>query len=111
VCGYVIEISQDSEPVVQNSIYHLTWCRSNLVCALYYNTNYAVVWFKELNPRRRVYVEIPKPSRVLVSQHSKMPPSKKLCFVITGELPRPFALRTRLMHFPFEIIIWDTKVF
>jgi hypothetical protein len=21
-------------------------------------------WFKELNPRRRVYVEIPKPSRV-----------------------------------------------
>jgi hypothetical protein len=27
------------------------------------------------------------------------------------ELPRPSALRTRLMHFPFEIIIWDTKVF
>jgi hypothetical protein len=23
-----------------------------------------VVWIKELNPRRRVYVEIPKPSRV-----------------------------------------------
>jgi hypothetical protein len=22
------------------------------------------VWFKELNPRRRVYVEIPKPARV-----------------------------------------------
>jgi hypothetical protein len=22
------------------------------------------MWFKELNPRRRVYVEIPKPSRV-----------------------------------------------
>jgi hypothetical protein len=39
--------------------------------------------FKELNPRRRVYVEIPKSS----------------------------ALRKRLMHFPFEIIIWDTKVF
>jgi hypothetical protein len=27
------------------------------------------------------------------------------------ELPRPTALRKRLMHFPFEIIIWDTKVF
>jgi hypothetical protein len=27
------------------------------------------------------------------------------------ELPRPSALRKRLMHFPFEIIIWDTKVF
>jgi hypothetical protein len=26
------------------------------------------------------------------------------------ELPRPSALRKRLMHFPFEIIIWDTKV-
>jgi hypothetical protein len=35
---------------------------------------------KELNPRRRVYVEIPKPSRVE-------------------------------LRFPFEIIIWDTKVF
>jgi hypothetical protein len=61
--------------------------------------------FKELNPRRRVYVNF----------NSKMPQSKKLCFVITreglGELPRPSALRTRLMHFPFEIIIWDTKVF
>jgi hypothetical protein len=64
------------------------------------------------------------PERVLVSQHrpdaeglisiSKMPQSKKLCFIITldlGELPRPYARRTRLMHFPFEIIIWDTKVF
>jgi hypothetical protein len=27
------------------------------------------------------------------------------------ELPRPSALRKRLVHFPFEIIIWDTKVF
>jgi hypothetical protein len=27
------------------------------------------------------------------------------------ELLRPSALRKRLMHFPFEIIIWDTKVF
>jgi hypothetical protein len=27
------------------------------------------------------------------------------------ELPRPSALRKRPMHFPFEIIIWDTKVF
>jgi hypothetical protein len=27
------------------------------------------------------------------------------------ELPRPSALRKRLKHFPFEIIIWDTKVF
>jgi hypothetical protein len=26
------------------------------------------------------------------------------------ELPRPSALRKRLMHFPFEIIIWDTNV-
>jgi hypothetical protein len=24
---------------------------------------------------------------------------------------RPSALRKKLMHFPFEIIIWDTKVF
>jgi hypothetical protein len=38
-----------------------------------------------------------------------MPQSKKLCFIITweglGELPRPSVLRTRLMHFPFEIIM------
>jgi hypothetical protein len=27
------------------------------------------------------------------------------------ELPRPSALRKRPMHFPFEIIIWGTKVF
>jgi hypothetical protein len=25
--------------------------------------------------------------------------------------PRPSAIRKRLMHFAFEIIIWDTKVF
>jgi hypothetical protein len=44
-----------------------------------------------------------------------MPQSKKLCFIFTWgvlvELPRPSALRKRLMHFRFEIIIWDTKVF
>jgi hypothetical protein len=40
-------------------------------------------------------------------------PSKKLHFEegFGNELPRPSALRKRLMHFPFEIIIWDTKVF
>jgi hypothetical protein len=27
------------------------------------------------------------------------------------ELPRPSTLRKRLIHFPFEIIIWDAKVF
>jgi hypothetical protein len=27
------------------------------------------------------------------------------------ELPRPSALRKRLMLVPFEIIIWDTKAF
>jgi hypothetical protein len=45
---------------------------------------------KELNPRYHV---ISLPGRVLV------------------ELPRPSALRKSQMHFPFEIIIWDTKVF
>jgi hypothetical protein len=42
-------------------------------------------------------------------------PSKKFHFSmavrVLVELPRPSALRKRLMHFPFEIIIWDTKVF
>jgi hypothetical protein len=32
-------------------------------------------------------------------------------FVMLVELPRPSALGKRLMHFPFEMIIWDTKVF
>jgi hypothetical protein len=27
------------------------------------------------------------------------------------ELPRPSAPRKRLMHFPFEMITWDSKVF
>jgi hypothetical protein len=44
-----------------------------------------------------------------------MPQSKKFVLSLPGrvlvELPRPSALGTRLMHFPFEIIIWDTKVF
>jgi hypothetical protein len=30
-----------------------------------------IVWFKELNPRRRVYVEIPKPSRVELKCNQK----------------------------------------
>jgi hypothetical protein len=102
--------------------------------------------FKELNPRRRVYVEIPKPlrvvlkcsqntegfdiilatpERVLVSQNrpdaegliSILKCLKAKCYVLSlpgrilVEVPRPFALRKRQMHFPFEIIIWDTKVF
>jgi hypothetical protein len=101
---------------------------------------------KELNPRRRVYVEISKPSRVelkrgqntegldvilatpsrvLVSQHRpdaeglisilKCLKAKSYVSSLPGrvlvELPRPSGLRKRLMHFPFEIIIWDTKVF
>jgi hypothetical protein len=41
-------------------------------------------------------------------------PGKKLRFeegfACLVELPRPSALRKRLIHFPFEII-WDTKVF
>jgi hypothetical protein len=40
---------------------------------------------------------------------------KAKSYVLPGralvELPRPSALRKMLMHFPFEIIIWDTKVF
>jgi hypothetical protein len=97
----------------------------------------ATTWFKELNPRRRVYVEIPKPARVelnvilptperaLVCQYK--PDAEGLisiikCLKAKGyvfslprrvlvELPRPSALRKRLMHFPFEIIIWDTQVY
>jgi hypothetical protein len=101
--------------------------------------------FKELNPRRRVYVEIPKPSRVelkcsqnlkalaegfdvilvtpsrvLVSQHRPdteglisilkcLLKAKSYVLSLNGrvlvDLPRPSALRKRLMHFPFEIII------
>jgi hypothetical protein len=36
--------------------------RISIVLAIYDVTN--VSWFKELNPRRRVYVKIPKPARV-----------------------------------------------
>jgi hypothetical protein len=96
--------------------------------------------FKELNPRRRVYVEIPKPSRVelkcsqnvidviiappervLVSQRegliSIIRCLKAKCYVLSlpgrvlVELPRPSAPRKRLMHFPCEMIICNTKVF
>jgi hypothetical protein len=65
------------------------------------------------------------PERVLVSQHR--PDTEGLISIlkclkvkshdlslpgrVLVELPRPSALRKRLMHFPFEIIIWDTKVF
>jgi hypothetical protein len=55
-------------------------------------------------PRRRVYVNF----------NSKMPQSRKLCFIITWEgLGRPSSLCTQneANAFPFEIIIWDTKVF
>jgi hypothetical protein len=64
------------------------------------------------------------PERVLVSQYrpdaegliSILKCLKAKSYVLSGpgrvlvELPRPSALRKRLMHFPFEIIIWDTKV-
>jgi hypothetical protein len=32
-------------------------------------------------------------------------------WVLVEFIPRPSAFRKMLMHFPFEIIIWDTKVF
>jgi hypothetical protein len=65
------------------------------------------------------------PERVSVSQHRpdvgglisilKCLKEKSYVLSLPGrilvELPRPSALRKRLMHFPFEIIIWDTKVF
>jgi hypothetical protein len=65
------------------------------------------------------------PERVLVSQHRpdteglisilKCLKAKSYVLSLPGrvlvELPRPSALGKRLMHFPFEIIIWDTKVF
>jgi hypothetical protein len=65
------------------------------------------------------------PERVLVSQHRpnaeglisilKCLKEKSYVLSLPGrvlvELPRPSALRKRPMHFPFEIIIWDTKVF
>jgi hypothetical protein len=90
---------------------------------------------KELKPRWRVKtlgyasvfdVILATPERVLVSQHrpdaegliSILKRHKAKFYILSllgteglGELPRPSALRTRLMHFPFEIIIWDTKVF
>jgi hypothetical protein len=66
------------------------------------------------------------PSRVLVSQRHRPSTSglisilkclkaKSYVLSLPGrvlvELPRPSALRKRLMYFPFEIIIWDNKVF
>jgi hypothetical protein len=65
------------------------------------------------------------PERVLVSQHRpddedlisiiKCLKAKSYVLSLPGrvlvELPRPSALRKRLMHLPFEIIIWDTKVY
>jgi hypothetical protein len=62
------------------------------------------------------------PEKVLVSQRrtdaegllSILKCFKAKCYVLSlpgrvlVELPRPFALRNRLMHFP---IIWDTNVF
>jgi hypothetical protein len=66
------------------------------------------------------------PEGVLVSQHRpdaeglisilKCLKAKSYVLSLPGrvlvELSRPYsALRKRLMHFPFEIIIWDTKVF
>jgi hypothetical protein len=65
------------------------------------------------------------PERVLVSQHRpdaedvisilKCLKAKIYVLSLSGrvlvELPRPSVLKKRLMHFPFEIIIWDTKVF
>jgi hypothetical protein len=65
------------------------------------------------------------PERVLVSQHRpdaeglisilKYLKAKSYVLSLPGrvliELPRPSALRKRQMHFPFEIIIWDSKVF
>jgi hypothetical protein len=65
------------------------------------------------------------PERVLVSQYKpdaeglisilKCLKAKSYVLSLPGrvlvELPRPSALRKRLMYFPLEIIIWDTKVF
>jgi hypothetical protein len=64
------------------------------------------------------------PEKVLVSQHrpdaegliSILKCLKAKSYVLSlprvlVELPRPSALRKRQIHFPFEIIIWDTKVF
>jgi hypothetical protein len=68
----------------------------------------AMFLIKELNPRRRVYVEIPKPSRVeLKCSHVLSLPGRvmvELTLCTQKEAKRP-------MHFPFEIIFWDTKVF
>jgi hypothetical protein len=72
--------------------------------------------FKELNPRREgfdVILATPEIRRRGFNFNSKMLQSKKLCFIIAweglGEIPRPSALGKRPMHFPFEIIIWDTN--
>jgi hypothetical protein len=57
------------------------------------------------------------PERVLVSQHR--PDAEGLISIIKClkaksyvlSLPGRVLVRMRLMHFPFEIISWDTKVF
>jgi hypothetical protein len=67
-----------------------------------------LILFKELSPRWRVYVEIPRPSRVELKCKPKV---LSLPGRVSVELPRPSALGKKLMHFPFVIIIWDTKVF
>jgi hypothetical protein len=70
-------------------------------------------------------VILAKPERVLVFPHRpdaeglisilKCLKAKSDVLSLPGrvlvELPRPSALRKRLMHFPFEIIIWDAKEF
>jgi hypothetical protein len=70
--------------------------------------------FKELNPRRRVLVPQHRPSASGLISILKCLKAKSYDLSLHGrvlvELPRPSALRKRLMHFPFEIIIWDTKV-
>jgi hypothetical protein len=74
------------------------------------------------NPRLDVILATTE--KVLVSQHSpdaeglisilKCLKAKNYVLSLPGrvlvEIPRPSPLRKRLMHFPFEIIIWDTKV-
>jgi hypothetical protein len=86
----------------------------------------AKMWSKPEALAEGFDVILATPERVLVSQHrpdtegliSILKCLKAKSYVLSfntweglGELPRPSALRTRLMHFPFEIIIWDTKVF
>jgi hypothetical protein len=84
-----------------------------------------VYWNLGLRTPRVFDVILVTPERVFVSQHRPdaeglisilkclKPKSYVLSLLrrVLVELPRPSALRKRLMYFPFEIIIWDTKVF